>query len=86
MEHVFLQILDKSITAGYVILAVLVIRLLIRRLPKIYSYLLWAVVGFRLICPVSISSALGFFNLQFFDGARQAQNGLKSMASAGNEL
>lgn len=84
MEQVFLQILNKSITAGYVILAVLAIRLLIRRLPKIYSYLLWAVVGFRLICPVSISSALSFFNLQFFDGARQAQNGLKNMASAGN--
>lgn len=84
MEQIFLWILNKSITAGYVILAVLVIRLFLRRLPKLYSYLLWAVVGFRLICPVSVSGAFSFFNLQFFDSARRAQNGWKYAPPAGS--
>ena len=52
----FLQILNMSLTAGVMILAVVLIRLLLRRAPKIFSYCLWAVVLFRLICPVSFSS------------------------------
>ena len=52
----FLQILNMSLTAGVMILAVVLIRLLLRKAPKIFSYCLWAVVLFRLICPVSFSS------------------------------
>ena len=39
-----------------VILVVLAVRLLLRSSPKIYSYLLWSVVLFRLLCPLSISA------------------------------
>lgn len=42
-----------SLTASITILVVLAVRVLLRRLPKIYSYLLWVVVIFRLVCPVS---------------------------------
>lgn len=59
----FSQILEMSLTAAIVIPAVLVIRSLIGKLPKKYSYYLWAVVLFRLICPVSFSSAFSIFNL-----------------------
>lgn len=62
-ETSFLTLLNMSITAGYVILFVLAARLCMRKLPKRYSYWLWGAVGFRLICPVSFSSAfslLGF--------------------------
>lgn len=67
LERIFLQLFNMSITAGYVIMAVLIIRLCIRRLPKIYSYILWSIVAFRLLCPVSFASAFSFFNLHCFD-------------------
>jgi beta-lactamase regulating signal transducer with metallopeptidase domain len=62
VESIFLKILNMSITASYVILAVLAIRLFLRKAPKKYSYLLWSVVGFRLICPVSFSSVVSILN------------------------
>ena len=67
VEPAFLQLFNMSITASYVILAVMLVRLLFRRLPKRYSYALWAVVAFRLLCPVSIGSFLSIFNLGLFD-------------------
>ena len=62
MEKIFLKVLNMSATASIVIFAVLLMRLLLRKAPKKYSYWLWAVVGFRLCCPVSISSALSLLN------------------------
>lgn len=67
MEALFLKILNMSITASYVILAVIFIRLLLKRAPKRYSYLLWSVVLFRLICPVSFSSLFSIFQTKPFD-------------------
>lgn len=65
-EKLFLQVLNMSITASWVILAVLAVRFLLRKLPKKYSYVLWAVVGFRLLCPFSIASVWSLFNLRGF--------------------
>lgn len=62
LETLFLQILNMGITAGYVILAVLIIRYCIRNMSKIFSYVLWIVVGFRLVCPISFPSLLSIFN------------------------
>ena len=62
-----IRVLNMSLTAGYCILAVLAVRLLLCRAPKKYSYLLWLVVAFRLCCPVSLSSPVSMFNLAFFD-------------------
>lgn len=62
-----IKILNMSLTASYCILAVLVVRLLLRRAPKKYAYMLWLVVAFRLCCPVSLNSPLSLFNLSFFD-------------------
>lgn len=56
MSVVFLHILNMSLTAGYVILFVLAARLLMKKAPKIFSYALWGVVLFRLICPFSFKS------------------------------
>ncbi|MDD7641919.1 MAG: M56 family metallopeptidase [bacterium] len=64
MEKLFLQILEMSVTAGYCILVVLVLRLLIKRLPKLYSYILWIVVYFRLVCPVSVNSVFSLVRVQ----------------------
>jgi beta-lactamase regulating signal transducer with metallopeptidase domain len=67
MQALFLKVLNMSLTAGYVILAVLLIRLLLRRAPRKYSYFLWSVVLFRLICPVSFASVISVFRLWPFD-------------------
>jgi beta-lactamase regulating signal transducer with metallopeptidase domain len=58
MARAFLTILNLSLTGGYVILAVMLARLLLKRAPKVISYLLWAVAGFRLTAPISFTSAL----------------------------
>ncbi len=58
MERLFLQVLNMSVTASWVIVAVLVLRLVLARAPKIWSYALWAVVFFRLLCPFSLESVL----------------------------
>lgn len=63
MEHIFLQILNMSITAGYCIIAVLLLRLIFRKAPRKYLYALWLVVAFRLICPVSLSTDFSLFNV-----------------------
>ena len=59
------MILNMSITASVIILFVLLARLALKKAPKIFSYALWAVVLFRLLCPVSITtdfSLLGLFD------------------------
>jgi Antirepressor regulating drug resistance, predicted signal transduction N-terminal membrane component len=45
-----------SYTAGYVILFVIGIRLLLKKAPKLFSYILWSVVLLRLLCPFSLNS------------------------------
>lgn len=58
MHRLFPIVCNMSLTASVVIVAVLLVRLLLRRAPKVFSYALWAVVLFRLICPVSVTSAV----------------------------
>lgn len=57
MDAVFLKLLNMSITAGWIILAVLVLRLLLRRMPKRFICALWAIAAVRLVCPLSFESA-----------------------------
>jgi len=56
MTALFLSILDMSITASIVALAVIFIRFPLKKAPKIFSYALWGVVIFRLVFPFSIQS------------------------------
>lgn len=58
MSEFFLKILNMSIAAGWAVLAVLIIRLLLKKAPKCIAVLLWGIVAIRLICPFSIESAL----------------------------
>lgn len=58
MAEVFQKLINMSIAASWLILAVVVLRLLLRRAPKRYTLLLWAIVGLRLALPWSIESAL----------------------------
>lgn len=70
MQNLFLEILNMSLTSAYVIAAIVIIRLLIRKLPKKYSYWLWSAAAFRLCCPFSFQSVLSIFNLGIFDMSR----------------
>ena len=56
MAALFLELLNMSITASWIVLAVLLIRTLFRKMPKFISCLLWIPVGLRLILPLSIES------------------------------
>ena len=49
MSDIFLDLLNRSITAGWVVLAVILTRFLLRRAPKRYTCALWAIVGARLL-------------------------------------
>ena len=73
MESFFLNILNMSLTGSLVILAVLLVRLLLKRAPKIFSYMLWAVVLFRLLCPVSFPSTFSFLQVVPEASARHGQ-------------
>ena len=60
-EALFPTVLNMSLTASAVILVVLLARFLLRRAPKVFSYALWAVVLFRLLCPVSLTAGISLF-------------------------
>lgn len=57
MNALFLKILNMSISASWLILAVLVLRLVPRRAPKWINILMWGLAGLRLALPISIESA-----------------------------
>lgn len=58
MEAVFLKLLNLSLTAGWLVLAVLLLRLIFRKAPRWIFCLLWGLVALRLACPISLESAL----------------------------
>ncbi|WP_432404150.1 M56 family metallopeptidase [Wukongibacter sp. M2B1] len=60
LEQLFIEILNMSYIGSIVILFVLIARIFLKKTPKIYSYLLWAVALIRLIIPFSFESVLSF--------------------------
>ena len=58
MNDIFLKIVNMSLSAGWVVLAVLLLRVLFKKAPKWITVLLWGIVAIRLICPFSIESVL----------------------------
>ncbi len=60
--ELFPQVFNMSITGTLIILAVICVRFLLKKVPKIFSYALWAAVLFRLLCPVSFTLDVSFLN------------------------
>lgn len=58
MSAFFLTILNMSISAGWIVLAVLLLRLIFRKAPAWSQVLLWVMVAVRLICPFSVESVV----------------------------
>lgn len=63
LHAAFSAVLNMSITASIAILVILLARTMLKRAPKIFSYALWAVVLFRLLCPVSLTSGFSLMGL-----------------------
>jgi len=76
MTDFFLRILNMSLMASYVVIAVLVGRLFLKRAPKLFSYILWSAVAVRLILPVELTSNFSLFRWL------QPQTGKEFTASA----
>ena len=58
MSGFFLSIVNMSISASWIVLAVLLLRILLKKAPKWITVLLWGIVAIRLICPFSIESVM----------------------------
>ena len=58
MSGIFLKLLNLSISASWLVLTVLALRMVLRRAPKWVNVLLWGMVALRLVLPFSIESAL----------------------------
>lgn len=93
MAALFLKILNMSISASWMVLAVLLARFCLKKAPKWISVLLWALVGLRLICPFSIQSAFSLIpNAQtipaeiMMDHTPAIQTGVPALDSAVNPV
>lgn len=58
MNRFFLEVVNRSISAGWLVLAVLLLRLIFKKAPRWVNVLLWGIVAVRLICPFSVESPL----------------------------
>ena len=63
LSQIFLTFLYKNMTVSVVIIAVLLARFLLRKIPKKYSYILWSIVGIRMIFNLPFATNISVFNL-----------------------
>ncbi len=93
MEAVFLKVLNMSITAGWLVLAVLLMRLLLKKAPRFLSVIMWALVGIRLVLPFTFESVLSLIPSVetvppeiLYDRTPEIQTGIDSLNSAINPV
>lgn len=70
LNSLFIAVLNMSLTGGIATLIVILARVVMKKAPKLFSYAIWAIVLFRLLCPVSLTSnfsLLGVMNLPVAD-------------------
>lgn len=63
LSQIFLTFLYKNMTVSVVIIAVLLARFLLRKMPKKYSYILWSIVGIRMLFNLPFATNISVFNL-----------------------
>lgn len=94
MDKLFLQIINMSITSSYVILLVIVVRLFLKKVPKIFSYGLWGIGFFRLIFPLSFESIFSLISINTktipeniaYTQVPQIQSGITAIDGAVNRV
>lgn len=74
MQVIFSKILDMSLTSSIVIILICIIMLFLRKSPKIFSYVLWIIVLFRLLCPYSIESQVSVIPQSTYALSEQQDN------------
>lgn len=62
MYEFFVKLLNMSLTAGILVLVIMLLRFVLKKAPRKYICMLWFLVALRLVCPVGIPSALSLFN------------------------
>ena len=67
LHAIFREILQMSIAASIVIVMILIVRLFMKRLPKVFSYALWSIVLFRLLLPFSYELPYRSIPTQFIE-------------------
>lgn len=82
MEKIFVGVLHMGISAGYLILAVLAVRFLLKKAPKTMRIFLWLLVGIRLLLPFSIESA--FSLIPDTQSVNEQINNMEMPKQAGN--
>ncbi len=85
MEALFIRILNMSLTAGYCIVAVILLRFMLKRQAKILSYLLWSVVLFRLLCPFSLTSSYSLLRMDTGVISREISTGERETVGQGKK-
>ncbi|MCB8815315.1 M56 family metallopeptidase [Desulfosporosinus shakirovi] len=63
LQVVFTTVLNMSITASFVAIGVIIARLMLKKMPRIFSYSLWSAVLIRLVIPVSFTSTFSFLTV-----------------------
>lgn len=93
MEELFLSVVNLSLTAGWLVLAVLALRLLLQKAPRWSFCLLWGLVALRLVCPFSpespfslIPSAQPLPQDILSTAAPRIQSGIPALNSAVNPI
>ena len=75
MNVIFLEVINNSITASYLIVAVIILRLLLKKIPKWSVCLLWAMVALRLMMPFEIESRFSLLPKAGLMRAEEQKNG-----------
>ncbi len=93
MSTFFLKVVNMSISASWLVLAVLLLRLILKKAPKWISVLLWGLVAVRLICPFSIESVLSLIPSAetispeiMMDRTPEVSTGIQSMDAVVNPI
>ncbi len=93
MENIFLKLLNMSISAGWLVLVVVLLRFIFKRAPKWAVCLLWAMVALRLVFPFSVESALSLIPSAetvpdefMFPGIPEIHTGVSSLNSVINPI
>lgn len=94
LEKLFISVLNMSLISSYVIIFVLLARILLKKTPKIFSYALWGIVLFRLLCPFSFESAISLMPMEsapisqdiIYSPAPQINTGIAAFDSVVNSM
>ena len=93
MEIMFIKLLNMSITASWLVLAVVVLRLLLKKAPRAFVVVLWSFVGIRLVCPFSFDSVFSLIPSVetipqdiFYSASPEIQSGVPVLNSVVNPV